>query len=291
MAKSAKQPNKVVQTLLDERRRIEQWLERLSMAADKTSEGVRSKVERDYRARLEKVLEELEGHRDEMVQTLERHRKEVEEAVQKEAHASEELSEAELRHAVGEFSETEWTKVRTDILESLVKFREEIKRGREEIAGLEEVIESFEDVEVPDVPEDVEDAEDDDEVPALDMDEPEQPKRRGQTDAFDELAFLKSVTDDEKEGPRPERASGVHHQVFADEPDAESSDEGDKKKKKKKKPHRDTQVGAAGVTAVEAGPELTKGTLKRSLKCADCGTMNLPTEWYCENCGAELAAL
>jgi hypothetical protein len=29
----------------------------------------------------------------------------------------------------------------------------------------------------------------------------------------------------------------------------------------------------------------------RPLKCRDCGTMNLPTEWYCEQCGAELAAV
>lgn len=28
----------------------------------------------------------------------------------------------------------------------------------------------------------------------------------------------------------------------------------------------------------------------KSLKCHDCGTMNFPTEWYCERCGGELAA-
>jgi hypothetical protein len=33
-------------------------------------------------------------------------------------------------------------------------------------------------------------------------------------------------------------------------------------------------------------PEPTK-----TLKCAECGSMNYPTEWYCERCGAELAAL
>ena len=27
------------------------------------------------------------------------------------------------------------------------------------------------------------------------------------------------------------------------------------------------------------------------LKCNECGAMNYPTEWYCERCGAELAAL
>jgi hypothetical protein len=29
----------------------------------------------------------------------------------------------------------------------------------------------------------------------------------------------------------------------------------------------------------------------KSLKCQECGTMNYPTEWYCERCGGELAAL
>jgi len=29
----------------------------------------------------------------------------------------------------------------------------------------------------------------------------------------------------------------------------------------------------------------------KTLKCAECGSMNKPTEWYCERCGAELAAL
>jgi uncharacterized OB-fold protein len=29
----------------------------------------------------------------------------------------------------------------------------------------------------------------------------------------------------------------------------------------------------------------------KTLKCRQCGTMNLPTEWYCESCGFELAAV
>ena len=35
------------------------------------------------------------------------------------------------------------------------------------------------------------------------------------------------------------------------------------------------------------------GTIEQSktLKCTECGAMNYPTEWYCERCGAELAAL
>lgn len=29
----------------------------------------------------------------------------------------------------------------------------------------------------------------------------------------------------------------------------------------------------------------------KTLKCQECGTLNYPTEWYCERCGGELAAL
>ena len=28
----------------------------------------------------------------------------------------------------------------------------------------------------------------------------------------------------------------------------------------------------------------------KSLRCQECGTLNFPTEWYCERCGRELAA-
>ena len=29
---------------------------------------------------------------------------------------------------------------------------------------------------------------------------------------------------------------------------------------------------------------------QKTLRCTECGTMNMPTEWYCERCGGELAA-
>lgn len=33
-----------------------------------------------------------------------------------------------------------------------------------------------------------------------------------------------------------------------------------------------------------------KGDQQKTLRCTECSTMNLPTEWYCERCGGELAA-
>ena len=35
----------------------------------------------------------------------------------------------------------------------------------------------------------------------------------------------------------------------------------------------------------------TQNEQAKTLKCNECGSLNYPTEWYCERCGAELAAL
>jgi hypothetical protein len=42
----------------------------------------------------------------------------------------------------------------------------------------------------------------------------------------------------------------------------------------------------AFLRSLTASPEQTK-----TLRCTECNTMNFPTEWYCERCGGELAAL
>jgi hypothetical protein len=59
------------------------------------------------------------------------------------------------------------------------------------------------------------------------------------------------------------------------------------------KPGVKTNPLAANVTDAnpivlhpQGGPERHK-----TLKCQECGTMNYPTEWYCERCGAELVSV
>jgi hypothetical protein len=38
-------------------------------------------------------------------------------------------------------------------------------------------------------------------------------------------------------------------------------------------------------------PTARSSQVIKTLKCGECGSMNYPTEWYCERCGGELAAL
>jgi len=63
-------------------------------------------------------------------------------------------------------------------------------------------------------------------------------------DPFDDLAFLRSVTETSPGG---------------------------------------SSQSARGATSAGTEPQKT-------LRCTECGTMNFPTEWYCERCGGELAA-
>ena len=73
-------------------------------------------------------------------------------------------------------------------------------------------------------------------------------------DPFDDLAFLRSVIDPAGGTPASSAAvSGGQAQ--------------------------------AGNARPSAGDDQQK-----TLRCTECGTMNLPTEWYCERCGGELAA-
>ena len=43
--------------------------------------------------------------------------------------------------------------------------------------------------------------------------------------------------------------------------------------------------------AMEPGRDADAVGQQKTLRCGECGTMNYPTEWYCERCGAELSAL
>src|SRR4029078_5974123 len=87
--------------------------------------------------------------------------------------------------------------------------------------------------------------------------------------AGDELEFLKSVSDEE---PRP-RGRPSNPGMVA--PTATSA------------PPKTQEP------AVQTIPTVSKAAagVAKTLKCGECGTLNRPTEWYCERCGAELAGV
>lgn len=284
MAKSGPKTAASIQKLLDERQQIQRWLDRLTMTADAVPENVRTKVRQDYERRLQEVMAELQGHGQEVGAALERQRSTREALATQESEAAERLEEAELRHAVGEYDEGQWRQVHAELVEALVKVREELKHADEEIARLEDVVElvSSEPAEEEAEPEPPPPVETRPKVTAKKEPAPQKAAAKaGQTEAFDELAFLRSVSEDESHGPAPSRASGAM-KAIPDPPPASTG------------PPPPAAPGSAEFRDPEHNKKDTMPRTSRSmrsLKCGECGTMNLPTEWYCERCGAELAAL
>ncbi|HXM39160.1 MAG TPA: hypothetical protein VN908_10955 [Gemmatimonadales bacterium] len=247
MPKGSSKSTAAIQRLLEERRQYEAWLARITASADSAPEHVRTRVRADYEARLHAVTEELKAHAEAARQLIAQRKEYFLELQKKEKAAAERLSETELRHAVGEYDEGQWGQVHKDALAELGAVREELLDVERDITKLEELDAMVKTKSPPKSP--------------VRPDERKKATPPPPRAPVDELAFLKSVTEDDKNAPSPRRASGALFQPVD--------------------PQNATPVAPANEDAEVA----------KTLKCKECGTMNVATEWYCESCGAELAAL
>src|SRR5207302_5659627 len=138
----ARPPSKstvIIQQLLEERRQYEAWIARLNDSADATPGHVRARVRSDYEARLAAVTEELKAHAESARQAIEEKRYLRGELQKKEARAAEKLTETELRHAVGEYDESQWEQVHKEVLAEVVSVREDLQSVEADIHKLQEL--------------------------------------------------------------------------------------------------------------------------------------------------------
>src|SRR6266571_298623 len=264
MPKGMSKSTAVIQRLLEERRQYEAWIARLNDSADASPGHVRARIRADYEARLAAVTEELKAHAETARQAIEEKRHLRGELQKKEALTAEKLTETELRHSVGEYDEGQWGQVHKDVLAELISVREDLQAVEADIRKLEEL-----DALVGNKPP----------LPHRVVPPPKVRREPEKVAAEDELAFIKSVTEDDKSAPSARRASGAQFQPVIP---------GD--------PPRTPMAGPRAATpapepVVPEAPEDADEQAAKTLQCRECGTMNLPTEWYCEQCGAELAAV
>lgn len=267
-----------IEALLEQRSQYEQWLTKLDSAANRAPETVRKKVRADYEVRLQGVIERLRGHSATIAEELQRHQGSQRELDAQRRIAEEELAEAEVRHTVGEFGEDEWRRIAEESERKLGGLREQLKTVGNEIARLVEVqglIAAPPKAAAPPAPppEDVIERSPPPPPPPVEpaAEAPKAPPRAApprtrepEPAAVDELAFLKSVGDEPKPAARrPSNPGG------SAAPQASRAVE--------TAPAPSGKAGAPGVA--------------KTLKCGECGTLNRPTEWYCERCGAELAGV
>jgi hypothetical protein len=293
-----------VDHLLQQREQYEQWLARLDGTGAKAPDAVRQKVRTDYQSRLDAVLVELRSHVSSVEVALSGHTDALASLEARQTDIQERLAEAEIRHAVGEYTDDEWGAVGAEAEAALEEIGRRIGAEQGEITRLSAVLHLVAKPAAP-VPPPApaltptlriptpmpELAAPEAEAPAAPVSGAPRfvPKTPGAmprasspmpppprpTAPVDELAFLKSVTGEQqapRKAPPKKTDSGQMRAIdIAQEPPAVAVDS-------------DTE---------EAAPAARPGsaTNAKTLKCGECGTLNRPTEWYCERCGAELAAL
>src|SRR5213595_2939369 len=278
MARGSSKSTAIIQRLLEERRQYEAWIVRLNSSADATPGNVRARVREDYEARLVAVMEELKAHAESARLAIQEKRYTRGELQKKEALAAEKLTETELRHSVGEFDESQWDQVHQDVLAELVSVREDLQAVEADIQKLEELDALVRNRPAPRpaaAPAPTPPARH--AAPPIIM-PPEPPHKPAQVD---ELEFIKSVTEDDTgAAPSPRRASGAQSQptIPSDPPRAAVPP---------------SQRAANPVPAPIVPDPSAAGDeeVERTLRCKQCGTMNLPTEWYCGQCGVQLDAV
>lgn len=311
-----------VEKLLAERRKIDGWLEALDARRNETSPAVYQRVRDDYTLKLDKVQAKLVATSDAVRLVAAEMAGRLIDKEQVLAGRSEERAEAELRAAVGEYSEREWEKRRTRLDDEIVSATGERDALRDELGRLRAVLGEVAGTAEPAAPWGAEPE------PLVELDlaapaaptpsvaaeaqasEPERPEIPIEEQSFiapveravpleptfDELAFLKTVggrptpmgaprlsveTAQPTVPPAPPRGSVSSFEV--PEPPLEYPDPmPEPRVSQEMTPPRESFFGRPTPRSSEA---------IKSLKCQECGTLNFPTEWYCERCGGELAAL
>ena len=285
-----------IESLLEQRAQFEQWLAKLDSAANKAPASVRHKVRGDYEARLRGVIERLRGHAATIAGELERHQGSQAELDRQRRDAEEELAEAEVRHAVGEYTEDEWARIsqQSEGTARRPPGAAEVGGQRDRAAGGGPVAHRRPGPPAGAAPGAGSSAEPE---PMIERNPPPPPPPRARAGARaagrrrtatkpapragagaarprTSSAFLKSVADDDLK-PAPRRPEQPRVAQPAPAPRAVERPA--------------ARAGTAATAPAPAGGKTGAPGVAKTLKCGECGTLNRPTEWYCERCGAELA--
>jgi hypothetical protein len=266
--------------LLKERQRYEEWLAALEEKRASTPDSVYQRVQGDYQTRLREVSSKLAERAGELRENIDALTIKLEEITRQETQQREARQEAELRAAVGEYTDKQWKEIGgawDKELARLLKdknsveaqlnelnriFALSVKEKQSEAAALARGTsgDSFRAPISPVVPRPA--------VPEPPTLNPpsriEQPAARSQNPAlpnsparspFDQFPVL-----------RPGGGSSTP-------------------------PQTTTAVATPPSVPKSGGTNDPRSEQHKTLKCPECGAANYPTEWYCERCGGELATM
>jgi hypothetical protein len=318
-----------LQQLLDERKRFEQWLATLESRRASTPEHVYKRVHADYEQRLAGVRDQLTQRTGEIRTTITGLKERLKQTTEQETERVDELHEAELRAAVGELTPEQWELRKREVEVELKRFVDEKKKISDELNQLLLIMEqTTEPVEpqspvTPPAPEEssqpseavsAEAAPAPTFTPAVEppvVTPAPMPPPAAQPVAADHTrvrsktpARARTAIPDQPPPVAPaadEKATvAIESLAPADGRPARIPDGGKETSAPESAPAQSQEKAEARSAAhgrqrkpdgFAPAPKDPKRENEKTLKCAECGAMNYPTEWYCESCGGELSAL
>jgi hypothetical protein len=281
MSKTEKRVEAVA-ALIAERRKYEGWLAALEAKRAETPDHVFLRVRSDYERRLSEVLEQLRSQASALSDRADALTTRLAALVEEERASRDRRHEAELRVSVGEFSQKAWedlvketteitnriTAERTTIQAELAEIRELLGGGKGAAPG------KTGERPQPRAPARTESAAEPPMVVTQSTEPPELPP--------DELAFLHSlITPD----------MGSKAVKVKDTPPAPVVPSPSAARVKEAEPLLDPHRSGRDTPPLSMESEaivIQSDKDRKTLKCGECGALNVPTEWYCEHCGSEL---
>ena len=281
--------------LLEERARYENWIAQLNAKREQTPSHVFERVRGDYAARLDTVMTQLRSRAEGLQGSASSLQERVSTLTNEETSRRDVRAEIELRAMVGEYTAERANEELAACDADIGRLESERTATAAELHRLQEILALVRQPSgaapapaaaparpAPAAPPPAPPA------PAAQPSRPlgAQPPHREPDSAVDELAFLNSVMDRAAENPPPMTAPSSAPRL-EDIPLVTSLETSDR---------AEPQQAREGLSLRQASgtPAFLKGMPTeqvKTLKCQECGTMNYPTEWYCERCGGELAAM
>jgi len=267
--------------LLKERQRYEEWLAALEAKRASTSESVYQRVQADYQTRLREVSGKLAERAGELRENIDALTLKLEDITRQETQQREARQEAELRAAVGEYTDKQWKEIGG-------AWDKELSRLGKEKGALDAQLGELNRIFAMSIKERQSAA-------AIERAGSEDGSRAPISPVVPRPAIPEPPTLNPPS--RVEQAPPPRAQVPA--PSGPPAGRSPFDEFPVLRPGAGTGSPPSGTTAVATPPSVPKSgggqdprsEQHKTLKCPECGAANYPTEWYCERCGGELATM
>jgi TolA-binding protein len=268
--------------LLKERQRYEEWLAALEDKRANTPDSVYQRVQADYQTRLREVSSKLAERAGELRENIDALTIKLEDITRQETQQREARQEAELRAAVGEYTDKQWKEIGgawDKELARLLKdknavdaqltelnriFALSVKEKQSEAAALARG-NSGDGFRAPI-------------SPVLPRSAVPQPPTLNPPARVEQPAVPRA----QNPSPQSPPARSPFDQFPVLRPGGGASST---------PPQTTTAVATPPSVPKSGGANDPRSEQHKTLKCPECGAANYPTEWYCERCGGELATM